>query len=254
VASLAVAALAAALLLLSGCASVFGSSDADDDFDVEQAEIATSALPSTRDVSHHPDSLTHLQLVEKNGRIEFELDGSYRKLLLEWTAGKQQRRSYFRTHATLWSKELSLASLIPERGIQGLSKDLARDMIRERTAEYDSLLQIDVYLFAPSKRRVDLRALQLDGPGRRVYLRDGEDRTYEPVRIESTAPMEAFRASRQTLYGRNAVFFERYTDDGRDLLDAEWLRLYARTGFNNTYFTWNFLDKSDAVVSSTGSE
>ena len=234
------------LLLLSGCSTFFGSTE--DDYSIEQGELATRALPSTRDVPHSPDSLAHLRLVPKNGKLDFQLDGSYKQMLLEWTAGQQHlSRSYFRTHATLWSKELSLASLIPERGVNTLSEDLARKMVRERTAEYDSLLQIDVYVFAPSLRRLDLGALQLDTAGKRVYLRDEDDNQYKPIRIDSDAPLEAFQAGRRTLYGRNAVFFDRYTEEGKDLLDAEQLRLYVRPpGY---YFTWTFPNASKAVAS-----
>lgn len=236
--------LAASALLLSGCASLFGSSG--DDFSIDQGEIASYALPGTRDVSHPPDSLVHLQIVEKEGRLNFELDKSYREMLLEWTAGLQGggRYGYFRTHATLWSKELSLASLIPERGVQTLSKDLAREMVRERTAEFDSLLQIDVYLFAPSdRRRLDLGDLQLDTPGKRVYLRDEDGNRYAPRHIDSSAPLEAFHAGQQALYGRNAIFFDRYTEEGKDLLDAEQLRLYVRPfGY---YFTWELPQRAE---------
>lgn len=233
-------------LLLAGCASLLGGGD---DFDVEQGEIARSALPGTRKVPHSPDSLAHLQIVEKEGKLDFQLDKSYEELLREWSAGEQGGTgSFFRTHATLWSKELSLASLIPERGIQTLSKDLARDMIEERTAEYDSLVQIDVYIFTSSLRRMSLSDLQLDSAGQRVYLRTEDGTRYEPKRIESTAPLETYQAGHQALYGRNAVFFDRYTEDGADLLDTRELRLYVRPG--NTYFTWTFPEERGTVVSS----
>jgi hypothetical protein len=237
-------------LLLAGCASLGGSGEEEEDFDVEQADIATSALPSTQNVSHHPDSLAYLQIVEKDRQIDFQLDGSYADLLKEWTAGRAGRdgRNYFRTHATLWSKELSLASLVPERGIQTLSKDLAREMIEERTASYDSSLQIDVYVFAPSLQRLDLGQLQLGTAGQRVYLRDQDNTRYEPARITSQAPSNAIYIGRETLYVRNMIFFERYAEDGSDLLDAQELRLYVRP--DGYYFTWTFPEKTTQEASS----
>jgi hypothetical protein len=243
------AALAPVILLavaLAGCASSGGT-----DYTIEQGEIASRALPSTREVSHDPDSLVHLDIVEKDGQLDFQLDGSYREMLLEWTAGQRglSQRSYFQTHATLWSRELSLASLMPELGISTLSDELAREKIAERNAEVDSLVQIDVYVFAPSLRRLDLGDLQLDSAGQRVYLRDQEDNQYEPVRIESDAPLEAFHAGHRTLYGRNAVYFDRHSETGDDLFDAEELRLYVRPA--GYYFTWT-LPSSNAVASSTG--
>ena len=241
---LALALLASAALVGSGCASMGG---AQGDYDIDQGELATRALPGTREVPHPPDSLAHLQITEKEGKLDFQVAKAYIELLSEWTAGQQgQARSDFRTHATLWSKELSLISLIPERGVQTLSKDLARELVRERTAEYDSLVQIDVYIFAPSRRRLDLGDLQLDTAGQRVYLRDENDDTYRPVRIETSAPLEAYYAGRRSLYGRNAVFFDRYTEDGRDLLDAQELRLYVRPyGY---HFTWFFPESKGAMA------
>lgn len=236
--------LVAALFFLAGCASSGGSGD----YTIDQSEIATYALPSDQEVSHHPDSLAHLQIVEKNGKLDFQHDRSYRDMLLEWSVGQQRfTQSYFRTHATLWSRELSLASLIPERSIDILSKKLARKMIDEREAEYDSVVQIDVYIFAPSLQRLDLGDLQLDVAGKRVYLRDEDDNTYKPVRIDSNAPMEAFHAGRRTLYGRNAVFFRRHTKEGKDLLDAERLRLYVRPA--GYYFTWTLPGRQATVAS-----
>ncbi|PSR00220.1 MAG: hypothetical protein BRD48_01870 [Bacteroidetes bacterium QS_9_68_14] len=235
-----------ALVLAAGCATLFGER-AEDDFDVSQGEVATRALPSTRNLAHDPDSLAHLKLVGKDGKIDFQLDKSYRALLTEWSAAQQGGTgAYFRTHAMLWSKELSLASLIPERGVQTLSKDLARDMIEERTADYDSTLQIDVFVFTRSRRRLDLSALQLDSAGQRVYLRDGDNTRYEPVRIVSTAPLEAYQAGRQALYGHNQIFFDRYTEDGTDLLDTEELRLYTD---HAEYFTWTFPERAAPVAS-----
>lgn len=241
--------LLAAGLLLAGAAAGCASSG-ETDFTIEREAIATRSLPSTRDTDHHPDSLADLTLSEENGRLEFELDGSYRDMLLEWSAGQQRLgHSYFRTHATLWSKELSVASLVPEMGVNTLSKDLAREKIAERIAEYDSLLQIDVYVFSPSQRSMDLGDLGLDGAGQRVYLRDADYNQYDPVRIESDVPLEAFQAGRRALYGRNAVFFDRHTETGRDLLDTRELRLYVRPA--GYYFTWTFPENAPAT-SATG--
>lgn len=240
--------LALSLLLVAGtgCASSGGSSDPD--YDVDQGEIASRPLPNTRRATHHPDSLAHLSLVEEDGRIKFEHERSYRNMLIEWTSGVEgaPAAAFFQSHATLWSKELSLLSLEPERGVQNLSEDLARKMIAQRTAEYDSLLQIDVYVFARSTRTARIQNLRIDiGP--RVYLEDAEGNTYRPAHIDADAPLEAFYHSRQTLYGRNAVLFDRL-QDGKDLLNTDRLELHV----GNARFIWTFPAPGEETADSDG--
>lgn len=259
------------VFLAAGCASSGGSAD----YTVDQAALATYALASAQQMEHGPDSLAHLQVVEKKGKLNFQLRQSYREMTLEWTAGREwlspksapsglsslrgsarlqrtgagpgdarrtgaaerqrgSRHAYFRTYATLWSKELSLASMISGRGIHLLSKDLARKMVRKRMARYDRQLKIDVYVFAPSARRLDLSRLQLDGAGKRIRLRDGQGNAYKPVQIKTSIPLEAYNAGRETVYIRNTLFFRRSPE--KDPLGAEQLHLYVRpTGYR---FTW----------------
>ncbi len=243
------------VLFLAGCAS-------SDPYAINAGDVARSYLPNERDVPHAPDSLANLSIVEKEGRLVFKTERSFKEMLRAWSAtwrsvdGSARTGSLdYRTYATLWSLEASLMSLQPERGIQGLSKDLARQTIAERRGEFQDQIQIDVYRFAGSPpSRSGLSSLRLGGPGDRVLLEDGEGRTYKPVRIESGIPVETFVSTRSALYARNSLFFKRFVE-GRDLLEAERLRLEIRQsqllGINRYYFVWTFPTAPEAGMASS---
>lgn len=207
------------LLLATGCAG--GSR-----YRADAVEIGRRPLPDTRAVPHAADSLVHVSIIEKENHLAFELERSYERMLRAWSAGRRGGSGRtFRDFATLWSLELSLASLVPGRGIEQLSKDLARKIIRRRKEQYRETVQIDVYRFDEPPYG-SISHLWLDTPGTTVYLEDAQGRRYEPVRIEtSNRPLEAFFAGNTALYGRSRIFFARVVD-GRDLLkDVSQLRL-----------------------------
>ncbi len=239
-----VAPAACALLLVAGCA---GSNP----YSVTTTDIARAFLPTERELAHHPDSLAHLSVVPKDGRITFELEESYQQMMREWSAtwqgtrlgGAASQRTYYHTYATLWSLELSLVSLQPGRGLQSLSLDLARRLIEERREAYQSTVQIDVYRFmrSPYTSR-SLSALQIDSPGNRIVLEDGAGNTYRPTRVETGRPNQAYLPGGGTaLYGRNAVYFRRMVD-GKDILEnVETLELtVSEPGGIDYTFSWIF--------------
>lgn len=222
-----------------------------DSFLFNRSDIGRGYLPPVQEVSHPPDSVVYLSIEEKENNFEFNFDRSYRQLMRAWSSSWQStgsgapaaRNARYRTFATLWSLELSLASLIPERGVESLSKDLAEQIIQERRKEYEDAVQIDIYRFAGSPYVRDaFSGVQLDRPGVRMILRDDQGNEYRPIQVESSVPSEAFQENRNVLYSRNIVYFQRLVD-GRDILkDVHRLRLEVRESTPNvTYaFTWDF--------------
>lgn len=221
-------------------------------FTLDEGALAQRYLPPTRSVDHSPDSLRDLTVTtEEDSTISFEMKNDYASLWQKWSASYQNlgsgrsRRS--RSYATLWSKELSLASLQPEMGIQGLSPDRAHDLLDQRHEEYRKSIQIDVFWFEAEGSST------LAGPGARVFLQVG-DEEYRP-REEDYGPLrEAFLEDASTgLYRRNTFLFPRVVDE-QDILDgATQLTLLVRhTGRSERFrFRWTW-DASQAAVRGAG--
>lgn len=232
-----------ALFLLGGCASSGG-------FSADETRIAYGYLPSNADVPSHPDSLETLTIVEKENQIDMQLDRSYEQLMRDWSVtwvSQTAQRTFdasrsFRTFATLWSLDLSIASLVAEEAVDNLSKDLAQQRVAQRRQEHQQVLQIDLYRFigSPPFGR-GIGSTLVGGPGSRVTLHDGEGNRYEPDRVDHEPPSEAFIAGNRTLYRRNTFYFRRDVD-GRDLLaDVQELRLYVnQSPGGRYYFSWTF--------------
>lgn len=231
------------LVLLAGCARSA--------YEANHTNLAQGYLPSERTVPHHPDSLNHLDIIEQDQTFEFELDKSYESLWREWSStlraetGRTQRARglEFQSFATLWSLDLSLAALEVELGIQGLSKDLARDYIEDRKRNQKEFLQIDVYSYADAEQSSDT---WLNTPGRRVTLRDDAGNEYRPDSTETSIPREAHGTGETAIYRRNSFIFNRVDEEGNDILkDVQTLRLRVQvTGNDNYYFSWSFDDLS----------
>jgi hypothetical protein len=231
-------------VLLAGCIT------SESPFRLDSSEMAQRYLPYERDVPHHPDSLKHVRIVEKENTLQLQMEMSFRRMTEQWSstfqsrsAGSSARRLPYQSYATLWSLDLSIASLQPEVGFSGLSKDLARQRLSERRAAYDSLLQVDIYRYqgSPIVRRGDISETNLTGPGSRVMLRDDRGNEYKPVREETTPPRDGFIQGRSVIYRRNTFFFDRVVD-GKDILNnVGTLRLWVRESFGNDYyFRWSF--------------
>lgn len=242
----ALSALLLLLLVAGGCASS-GSSR----YTADETRIAYGYLVSEVKAPSHPDTTSALSIVEKENKFEFELDRSYEELVRSWSStwrSQSARRTFdagrdFSSYATLWSLDLSLASLVPDEGVDGLSKALARKRIAQRRQEHRQVLQIDVYRFVGSPPGGGIGSTIVGGPGDRVTLRDDQGNEYRPARVENAPPREAVLGGGRSIYRRNIFFFERQVE-GRDILDGvQRLRLYVNDSVSGRYyFTWNFED------------
>jgi hypothetical protein len=246
---LAVALVACGVLGLAACSG--GSA-----YRLEPEDVARFQLPAVRSAPYPPDSLARVTLVEKSDRFELTLDGGYRDLHRLWSAtwrslggidrGAQEQ---LRTFATLWSYDLSLAALKPE-GLISLSKDATQKALRERRAEFERTIQIDVYRFAGSPSG-GINSLSLVGANAQVELRDGEGRTYQPTDETREIVEQAFASGGRTIpYQRNIFVFPRVVD-GRDILaTSDELRLVVRaqtgSAFGGYSFTWTWPAGDDA--------
>ena len=238
------AALTGAMLLgLAGCAGQASQ------FSFNETDVAKRFLPTERKLAYHPDSMRAVDIVEKENSVRIRLEAPFEELLRGWSAtwesqsaGPTARGLPYRSFATLWSLELSLASLQPEVGLQGLSKDLARRYMRERRTEYDSTLQIDVYSYRNSPpQKGNVSEMELAGPGNRITLRDNRGNEYDPIRAEASPIRQGFVRGGEVLYQRNTFFFDR-TEEEKDILNnVEELRLWVRGSLGYSYyFTWSF--------------
>lgn len=233
------------VLLLAGCAG--GSRYAFD-----EAYVARSYLSPEADVPNHPDSLVRVAVQEKEYQVDFELDRSFEQLMRDWSAtwisqssGRaSSTRLPYRSFATLWSRDLSIAALAAEEGVEGLSKDLALERIDQREKEYRQSIQIDLYRFVGSPPTGGgINSTLVGRPGSFIRLEDDQGRDYRPTQVENSPPRETTVAGEPVIYRRNTFIFPRQVD-GRDLLDdVERLRLYInQSGGGRYYFTWTWED------------
>ncbi len=221
---------------------------------VDETYIARSYLPHAAAVPSHPDSLGTVEIREKEYQVDFDLDRSFERLMRDWSAtwiSHGSGRSFngrlpYRSFATLWSLDLSIASLAVEEGVEGLTKDLALDRIAQRKKEHRQFLQIDLYRFAGSPPTGGVGGTLVGRPGSFIRLEDDQGREYRPERVDNSPLREATVAGESTLYRRNTFVFRRQVD-GRDLLDGvEWLRLYiSQSSGERYYFTWSWEDIHD---------
>ncbi|WP_375801570.1 hypothetical protein [Salinibacter sp.] len=233
-------------LLVAGCGG-------GDTYSVDQGQIAERFLPAERTVSHHPDSLQALEITEGDEKIQYELSRDYESLFQKWSCSFLNLGTgpsvSSPTYATLWSLELSLASLQPETGILTLRKKRARKLLERRREEYFDTIQIDVFWFV--RRGGDGIVA---GPGARTTLHV-RDTTYRPVRSDHGPLREAFLSGGTTaLYRRNMLYFPR-TLDGTDILEgASKIRLeVSRTGSGSTRkFVWRWNEENTAVHKEDG--
>lgn len=225
-------------LFLGGCGG-------GDTYSFDEGRLAQRFLPTERNVDHHPDSLGALTIEEEDNKIQYNLEHDYESLVRKWSSSYQSvgagrsRRGI--SYATLWSLELSLASLQPEMGVLTLRKEKAYEMIEKRKEEYFNTIQIDVYWFGGGNSL-------LTGPSARTELQVA-DSTYRPQREEHSPLREAFLGGGDTaLYRRNTFYFPRVVN-GTDLLaDASKVALeIRRTGGGVTErFRWTWGEQTSA--------
>lgn len=224
---------------------VMGGCGGGDTYSFDEGRLAQRFLPTERKVDAHPDSLQDLTIVEEEGKVQYALDRDYEALVRKWSstfqsvgAGRSRRGL---SYATLWSLELSLASLQPEMGVLTLRKEKAYEMIERRKEEYYSTIQIDVYWFGRGNGL-------LTGPSARVELQVA-DSTYRPEREEHSPLREAFLGGGGTaLYRRNTFYFPRVKADKDVLADASGIELEIRpTGGSATdRFRWSWDEATSA--------
>ena len=201
-------------LLLTGLVGCSGGSNV---YSRDVSDLAERSMPAVRRALAHPDSLRLLSIVEQESRLRFELKRSYQRMHEAWSssfrfASARPDPARPLTYATLWSKELSLASLEPEESFSSLPKDKARALIDQMTNNYEKTLQIDVYWFSGPDGR------PITGPSATVRLRDGEGNSYRPTREENGPLREAFiLGTSSVLYRRNIFYFRRQLNE-RDIL------------------------------------
>ncbi len=237
--------LAVLALLVGGCGG-------QGTYTLDEGRLAQRFLPATRSLGHHPDSLQSLSVTtDEDSTITFEMERSYASLWEKWSSSFQSmgtgRSRRGRSYATLWGWELSLASLQPEVGIQGLSADRAHEILAERRAEYQKTLQIDVFWFESEGSSA------LAGPGARVTLEIG-DQEYRPMEEEYGPLREAFLENATTgLYRRNTFHFARIVDDQDILENGDQMALIVRfTGGGRVRFRWSWADAQAAVRAPAG--
>lgn len=212
-------------------------------YSLDEGRLAQRFLPTERSVGYHPDSLKALAIAEEDGKLKFELENDYSSLVEKWSCSFQSvgagRTFRSPTYATLWSLELSLASLQPEMGILSLREERARELIKERREEYQNTVQIDVYWFLASRGGTGI----ISGPGARTVLHVA-DTTYRPVRTGHGPLREAFLSGgTNALYRRNTLYFPRTVDEKDVLENATEIGLEVRrigsTSSERFTWTWN---------------
>lgn len=213
---------------------------AGDQYASDEGQLFQRFLPTERVVSAHPDSLRDLTITEGDSQIDFALNRPYQRLLEKWSV--TCRFGCGRSYATLWSLELSLASLQAERGILSLHRDRAAKMIDRVRRAYSDTLQVDVYWFAGEGKAA--------GPRFRAELHV-RDSTYLPVRRQYGPLRRAFvRGGVYTTYRRNRFYYRRVVN-GRDILEGTSgvrLELYY-VGLGKTRFVWRWGEREVATDS-----
>lgn len=230
---------------LLGVALIIGACSGGNPYSFSAGELADRYLPTERSVDYHPDSLGSLSIEEEDERFSFVLDRDYEALHRIWSTTYQsmgtRRSGRPISYATFWSRELSLAALQPEFGINTLTPDRADELLRERNEEYQRSIQIDIYWFEREGNSL------LTGPGSRVVLRVN-DKRLRPSKSSHGPLREAFLqgGGRQALYRRNTFYFPRTTDSLDVLAEAEKMELMVnRSGTGSRIrFSWSWEPRS----------
>jgi hypothetical protein len=247
---IAVALVVAVGLVAVGLAGCAGSGGSYGNFDI--VNIAEWSLPNDRKADHHPDSLSQIQIVEKENTVKIESEESYEQLTRTWSASPRRaigRTQRFRVNnfATLWSLDLSILSLEYEMGISGLTKDRAYQIIEGRKEEYNSFIQIDVYWFGTPE------STRLAGPATRAVLIDEDDNEYTATRQDYGPAHDTFtNAGQRLVYRRNTFYFDRERDGGDILANTSEIRLEINEVASTSPYRFNWSWPASPMATSDG--
>ena len=230
-------ALITAGVMAGGCQST-GSS-----YRVSPESIADQFLPREREAEAHPDSVRLLTIMERDDQLAFEMEHSYQHLHRLWSstfnvvsAGRTPTRPL--TYATLWSQELSLASLEAHEGISTLTKEAAREQIAKEREAYRTTIQIDLYWFSRSERTLPPALLRSNA---QLQMTPAGER-YRPTEVRHLPLRDAVLSNGESvIYRRTILVFARVVDDHDILADANGLQLRILTpGTTRLEFAWSW--------------
>jgi hypothetical protein len=218
--------------ILGGCAALQGSIN-------DATDVATHFLPTTRTVASF-DSLHHVSVTTGNeGQLELQSDASFGELWIDWSARYQQTQGrewfetqWFSSFATLWGRELRLATLNQRTPLDAYPSERARSVIQQ---EVDSLHQdevrIDVYLYVSERVSEAFQYTSVRHMSARPFLRINEDmQKYMPKRIETNIVRYTTRSGEGVFYRRNTLIFNRQVEGIGDILsDAKTIKLHIRS-------------------------
>lgn len=226
--------LIAVSAMVSGCGLLRGA-----DGRPGATEFYNRFLPTTRDIPH-PDT-----------EDADAGDMSMRDLRAQWSANHTHRYgprdfapSGFSSFATLWGRDLAIRSAERQLGVSDLSPDLRDRALSEQQERYEQTVAFDVHMFLPATLAYSVTETDLRLSGVSILLQDDERNQYRPVLVESGLPEEhAMMTTQPPVYYRaNQVYFDRFDDDGRDILEGvESLRLVIRTSGvspDEIWFIW----------------
>ena len=234
--------LVIALIATSGCQST-GTS-----YSVLPESIADQFLPRERETEAHPDSMRLLTIVEQEDKIAFEMEQSYQRMHALWSSTfnvVSTRRTPTRplTYATLWSQELSLASLEAREGITTLTKEMARERIAAERDTYRTTVQVDLYWFT----RLEQAPPMLLRSNVRLYPVGSEEEEYcHPEEIRHLPIRDAVLSNGDpVLYRRTIFVFDRVVDERDILADTNGLQLrILAPGASRLQFAWEWPNES----------
>jgi len=221
---------------------------------VSPGSIADQFLPREREAEAHPDSMRLLTIVERDDQFAFEMEQSYEHLHRLWSstfnvisAGRVPLRPL--TYATLWSQELSLASLEAREGVSTLTKEIARERIANERDAYRKTVQIDLYWFSRSQQTPPPALLRSSAQLQPI---DGNSERYRPTEIRHLPLRDAVLSSGESVvYRRTILVFDRVVDDRDILADANGLQLRILTpGVTRLEFAWSWPNEGTETTAS----
>ena len=215
-------------------------------------DIATRFLSVPATVAP-PDTLRNVHLHERDdGRLAFQSDQSFGELRMHWSSGYRADRGVdileagnFSTFATLWSRELRLASMNSRTSIGAYEPGEAKEAIaREVDAPHNETVQIDVHVYIDRGVRSSYGATNLRSARWEIFLLTSDGTRHPPENVEAgIARRLSWSDDTRAHYRPNILTFERRPDDETDLLaEPDSLELHIRDSVQSldVMFGWRF--------------